>query len=148
MNNLYTYGSFALFFLALFTDFCYILDAVSKVNPPKRNVINIFKMLQEGLFVSRSNWINIFKCHMYLQVLVTQRKKWKSLSRVRPFVTPWTVAGQASLSMGILQARILEWVAMLSSRWSSQPRDQTQVSRIAGRFFTIWATREALKQHK
>ena len=38
---------------------------------------------------------------------------------------------------GILQARILEWVAMPSSRGSSQPRDRTQVSRIAGRFFTI-----------
>ena len=46
------------------------------------------------------------------------------------------VAHQASLSIGILQARILEWVAMPSSRGSSQPRDQTQVSRIAGRFFT------------
>ena len=44
---------------------------------------------------------------------------------------------------GILQARVLEWVAMPSSRGSSQPRDQTQVSCIAGRFFTIWATREA-----
>ena len=43
----------------------------------------------------------------------------------------------------ILQARILEWVAMPSSRGSSWPRDQTQVSRIAGRFLTIWATREA-----
>jgi len=39
--------------------------------------------------------------------------------------------------MGILQARILEWVAMPSSRGSSQPRDQIQVSCIAGRFFTI-----------
>ena len=38
---------------------------------------------------------------------------------------------------GIFQARILEWVAMPSSRGSSQPRDQTQVSRIAGEFFTI-----------
>ena len=38
---------------------------------------------------------------------------------------------------GILQARILEWVAMLSSRRSSQPRDCTQVSLIAGRFFTV-----------
>ena len=43
---------------------------------------------------------------------------------------------------GILQTRTREWVAMPSSRGSSQPRDQTQVSRIAGRFFTIWATRE------
>ena len=40
--------------------------------------------------------------------------------------------------MGILQARILEWVAMPSSRGSSQPRDWIQVSHIAGRFFTVW----------
>ena len=45
----------------------------------------------------------------------------------------------------ILQARILEWVAIPFSRESSPPRNQTQVSCIAGRFFTIWATREALK---
>ena len=44
---------------------------------------------------------------------------------------------------GILQATILEWVAIPSSRGSSQPRDHTQVSYIAGRFFTIWATRKA-----
>ena len=45
---------------------------------------------------------------------------------------------------GILQAKILEWVAIIFSRGSFQPRDQTQVSRTAGRFFTILATREAL----
>ena len=45
---------------------------------------------------------------------------------------------------GILQARIPEWVAFPLSRGSSQPRDQTQVSHIAGGFFTSWATREAL----
>ena len=44
---------------------------------------------------------------------------------------------------GILQARILEWVAFPFSRGSSQPRDWTQVSHIAGGFFTSWATREA-----
>ena len=43
---------------------------------------------------------------------------------------------------GILQARILEWVAFPFSRGSSQPRDWTQVSCTAGRFFTSWATRE------
>ena len=43
---------------------------------------------------------------------------------------------------GILQARILEWVAISFSRRSSQPRDWTQVSRIVGRCFTVWATRE------
>ena len=44
---------------------------------------------------------------------------------------------------GILQARILELVAIPFSRESSQPRGQTQVSRIVGGFFTSWATREA-----
>ena len=43
----------------------------------------------------------------------------------------------------ILQASILEWVAFPFSRGSSQPRDRTQASHIAGRFFTSWATREA-----
>ena len=43
---------------------------------------------------------------------------------------------------GILQARILDCVAIPFSRGSSWPRDQTQVSCIVGRFFTIWATRE------
>ena len=66
--------------------------------------------------------------------------KWKSLSRVGLFVTPWTITVQ-----GILQARILEWVAFPFSRGSSQPSDQTQVSRIAGGFFTSWATRVELR---
>ena len=44
---------------------------------------------------------------------------------------------------GILQARILEWVAIPFSRGSSWPKDQTWVSSIAGCFFTIWTTREA-----
>ena len=44
---------------------------------------------------------------------------------------------------GILQARILEWVAFPFSRGCSQPRDWTQVSCIAGGFFTSWATTEA-----
>ena len=71
----------------------------------------------------------------------------QSLSCVQLFETPWSVACQALLSMGILQARILEWVAMLSSRESSQPRDWTQVSHIANRFFTVWATRETPRSY-
>ena len=46
---------------------------------------------------------------------------------------------------GILQAWVLEWVAISFSRGSSQPRDWTQVSYIAGRCFTTGATREAPK---
>ena len=44
---------------------------------------------------------------------------------------------------GILQERILEWAAISSSRVSSHPRDSTRVSYIAGRFFTLPATRKA-----
>ena len=44
---------------------------------------------------------------------------------------------------GILQDRILEWVAFLFSKGSPKPRDKTKVSHIAGRFFTVWATRKA-----
>ena len=68
--------------------------------------------------------------------------KVKLLSRVRLCEIPWTVTSQVPLSMGILQARILEWVAMHSSRGSSRPRDWTLVFHIVGRHFTVWATRE------
>ena len=68
-----------------------------------------------------------------------------SFSHVWLFATPWTRVCQPSLPMGILQARILEWIAMPSSRRYSQDKDTTQVSNIASEFFTIWATMEALK---
>ena len=59
------------------------------------------------------------------------------LSRVKLFVTLWTVARQALLSMEFSQARILEWVAISYSGGSSQPRDRAQISCIAGSLFTI-----------
>ena len=49
---------------------------------------------------------------------------------------------------GLLQARVLEWVAISFSRGYSQPREKTQVSCIAGRFFTSWATWEAQALHQ
>ena len=80
-----------------------------------------------------------------IQLLRVKRsEKLKLLNCVQLFATAWTVAPQAPLKMGILQARILEWVAMPSSRGSSQLRDQTQISCIVGRFFTNWATGEDL----
>ena len=63
-----------------------------------------------------------------------------------PGESPWTEELGRLQSMGILQARILEWVVMPSSRGSFQPRDQIQFYCIAGRFFTFWATREAQQQ--
>ena len=73
--------------------------------------------------------------NLFLHILLV---KWKLLSRVQLFVTPWTVVH------GILQARKLKWVALPFYRGSSQPKDRTQVSSIAGGFFPSWATREAL----
>ena len=61
---------------------------------------------------------------------------------------PMDCSPPGSSVLGILQARILEWVAIPLSRGSSRPRDQTWVSCIAGRFFTICATREALTQNE
>ena len=58
--------------------------------------------------------------------------------------TPWTISSLGSSVHGILQARMLEWVALSFSRGSSQPRDQTWVSYIScvgGGFFTDWAIR-------
>ena len=63
---------------------------------------------------------------------------WKLLSRVR-LCNPMDCSLLGSFIHGILQARILEWVATSFFRGSSQPRDRTQVSHIAVRFFTVWA---------
>ena len=60
----------------------------------------------------------------------------ENCSAMYNFATPWT-----NTVHGILQTRILEWVAFPVSRGSSQPRDRTQASCITGRF---WSTREAL----
>ena len=62
------------------------------------------------------------------------------LSHVRLFAT----SPPGSSDHGVLQARMLEWGAIPFSRGSSRPRDQSWVSRIAGRFFTARATREVL----
>ena len=55
---------------------------------------------------------------------------------------PMDYSQSGSSVHGVLQA-LLEWVAILFSRGSSQPQDQTLVSSIAGRFFTVRATRKA-----
>ena len=65
----------------------------------------------------------------------------QSLSIVRLFETPWTIAQPGSSPQGILQARLLEWVAMSSSRGSSWPRDGTHVSCTGSLILYHWATR-------
>ena len=60
------------------------------------------------------------------------------------YPTPYNLMDCSFSAHGILQVRILEWVAIPFSRAPSWPRDQSRVSCIAGRLFTVWATREAL----
>ena len=69
------------------------------------------------------------------------------LNHVQLSATPWTVAHQAHLSIGILQAGILGWVAKPSSRGSFWPRDRTQGFHLADRFFTIWAPGKVNKNY-
>ena len=70
-------------------------------------------------------------------------KKVKSLSCVQLFATLWSIAHQAPLSMGFSRQEYWTGLPFPSSRGSSQSRDRSQLSCIAGRCFNFWATREA-----
>ena len=116
--------------------------------------------------------------HKFRQSCYFLKWKWKSLSRVRLFATPWTIpwnppgqnTGVSSLSLpqgifptqesnwGLLHCRrilyqlshkgsprILEWVTYPFCSGSSQPRNPTGVSCMAGESFTNWAIREAIQ---
>ena len=100
--------------------------------------------LLQGIFLSKGSNSGFPRCRQTLYRLSHQVSPQKTLccavlsySVMSDSVTPWTAVHQAPLSMGIFQARILEWVAMSSPRGSPQLRDRTQVFHIAGRFFTI-----------
>ena len=78
------------------------------------------------------------------RIWVNEVKKWREVAQLcLTLCNPMDCSPPGSLVPGIFQARVLEWVAISFSRASSWPRDQTQVSDIAGRRFTLWATREA-----
>ena len=72
---------------------------------------------------------------------------WLSRKVMSNSFNPMAWSPPASSALWILQERILEWVAMPFSRGSSQPRDQTQISCNAGRFFTDWATSSVQFSH-
>ena len=77
--------------------------------------------------------------------LAIQHSEWKAKAKVAlSCLTLWDFMDYTDL--GILQARILEWVAFPFSRESCQPRNWTQVSHIAGRFFIDWAIWEAYSE--
>ena len=87
------------------------------------------------------HFVVIYTVKGFSEVSEAEKWKWKLLSCVWLFATPWSITVH-----GILQARILERVAVPFSRGSSQPRNLARVSYIAGGFFTNRAIREANEQ--
>ena len=131
---------------------------------------DLIKMIATSLPLTSLNmWVNYSSNFKWVE-----RDKWRNLLLVEPWTSEkvcdwlislcWWCLENESISCsvlsdscdpmgyslsgpsvhGILQARILEWVAIPFSRGSSWPRDWTQFSHITGRFFTVWATRQAL----
>ena len=86
-----------------------------------------------------------FSIEGFLFFLLVCEWKWKSLSHVQLFATPWTVQWIYNTVYNIqyIHYCILEWIAFPFSRGSYQPRGQTQISCIAGKFFSNWAIGEA-----
>ena len=100
-----------------------------------------------GLSLHCSGWVSHcggFSCRGAPALELLGFSESVSSSVMSDSAIPWTAAQQAPLSIRILQARILEWVAIPFSRGSSQHRDWTQVSCTPGRSFTVWATRASV----
>ena len=79
-------------------------------------------------------------CHFLLQCMKVKSEVAQSCPTLSD---PMDCSPPGSSVYGILQARVLEWVAIPFSRGSSQPKEGTWVSHIGGRFFTVWAIGEA-----
>ena len=95
-------------------------------------------------------WLNFSTICLvnFLTIYFITLKKWDDPERERVAPSCLTLCNPMDCSLsgssihGVFQARVLEWVAISFSRGSFWPRDQTQISLIAGRFFTIWTTRK------
>ena len=106
-------------------------------------------LIAGGFFIIWATSEALYMC-VYVCVCVCVCVTWKKVKLLlaQSCLTLWdpmNCSSPGSSVHGISQARILEWIAIPFSRRSYQPRDQSWVSCIAGRFFTIWATREARK---
>ena len=85
---------------------------------------------------------NTFLVHIDLSIKIQIQSE--GVQSCPTFCDPMDRSLPGSSVHGIFQAKVLEWIAISFSRGSSRLRDRTQVSCIAGRRFTLWATREAL----
>ena len=87
-------------------------------------------------------WFSLYSVQLFSSLIIT----WFILTNVTVKVKTtqlWLTLCDSVDCAGIFQARIPEWVAYPFSSRSSQLRNQTEISCIAGKFFTNWATREA-----
>ena len=89
-------------------------------------------------------WSIYLSLCQYHTILMTVKSESEITQSCPALCDPMDCSLPGSSIHGIFQARVLKWVAISFSRWFSRSRDQTQVSRIVGRCFTIWATREVL----
>ena len=85
---------------------------------------------------------------VHLKSLIPPKRRSEVAQWCVTFCDPTDCSLAGSSIHAIFQARVLEWIAISFSTVSSWPRDRTQVSHIADRCFTLWATREALPNRK
>ena len=84
---------------------------------------------------------------MFTEIFNTKERKIEVAQLCLTLCDPMDCSLSGSSVHGIFQARVLEWIAISFFRGSSRPRNRTRVSHIAGRLFTVWATREAWKKY-
>ena len=109
----------------------------------QKTKLKLIKIRPEWIIKKRSRRLDKIPPEPHPQLLVPWKRS--EVSQLCPTLCdPMDCSLPGSSIQGILQARILEWVAISFSRRSSRPRDWTRVSRIVGGRFTVWATREAL----
>ena len=113
-------------------------------NSPIQNTEVGSLSLLQGIFPTQGWNPGFPHCRRILYQLSHKGSKVKVAQSCLTLCNPMDCSLPGSSIHEILQARILEWVAIPFSGRSSQPTNQTQVSHIAGGFFTIWAIREAL----
>ena len=96
--------------------------------------------------ISNNPIMNIYfysKCRVWMEPILRKQKESEVAQSCPTLCHPVDCSPPGSSIHGVFQARILEWVSISLSRGSSQPRDWTQVFRLAGRRFNLWDTREA-----
>ena len=113
----------------------------TQVQPEHTQLQQLFDSQTWGFFISRPTASVSFSGFTFVYVSVSS--PWSEVTQPCPILCDPVDCNLLDFSIhGILQARILEWIAISFSRGSSRPRDQTRVSRIGGRRFNLWATRE------